>query len=314
MKSQFATLALEVHVSFADQIENLHKDDISIPGVYATKVDASLPEGLAAWAALQAFRENVRIAQPGDFNCKVFDPEVRRYISEVLPQDAVGVFHEYCGKVAEDIPRTTLRLTLDVSYLPNSFLSVDVLKELLVGQVERAVQNGMLTGYSCAEVDKHAYDVDEVLDEPEALKAVNLLESSSDYKLRSDVQRCWIEVDTASVCVMRTDEGVIVDILATDGKPETLASAQISYNDLEGEIVECLGVDIDDVRLQYEYAHPNGPAFDSLDPVDRAAYIKEVAAATAKVAAAIASSTGENSDDDTAPLDLARMFTTAAFR
>lgn len=304
---------IHIHVTTTVQTADLHEADRKIPGVYVAEVADGLPEGVASWAAFEAFHKNVEVKRMNDFAVDFFDPNAEQYVHVFTPSSLNGIQHKFIGKIADQVPRICMRVTLDVSYYGRG-VSVDALQKALTRMVEQGVSKQGLTGMTQATVAQYSVDVAQVIDEPEALKAENLTDARTDYKLQPEVTGCWINVDTASVHIMRVGEGIIVDILAKDGSADALSTAQLTHNDIEGELCEIYGVDIDDVGIQYEYAHPNGPAFDSLSPVDRVAHIKEVAESTAKVAAVIASTSGDSSDDDMAARDLAGVFATASFR
>lgn len=306
MNSQICNRTLHIHVSTTVPVEDLHQYDTAITGVYAAEVDSTLPDGLAAWAALQAFHEKTGIQQPEDFCCEVFDPETGTYVEQEDPDDEEGIDYRFLGWLADELPRTTLRLTLDVSYLAHG-VSVETLTRMLNRMVEEGLGNGMLTGSSKAEVVEHSFEVIQVLDEPEALSPEAPMESRTDYRLSERVKGCWITVDTAAVHIIRTDDGVTVDITANRGRIKPLDSSGVLFSEMEDDICECQGVAIEDVQVQYDFEHPNGPAFDSLPPKKRAEIIERTAKSTAKAVAAIATET-KGDPDNSESWQLAQIF------
>lgn len=306
MNSQILNRTLHIHVSTTVPVEDLHQYDTAIAGVYAAEVDSTLPEGFAAWAALEAFHEKIGIKQLDDFSIQVFDPKTGTYVEQEEPGDEEGIDYRFLGWLGDELPSITLRLTLDVSYHAHG-VSVETLTRMLNRMIEEGLGKGMFTGSSEAEVVEHSFEVIQVLDEPEALSPEAPMESRTDYKLSEHVKGCWITVDTAAVHVMRTDEGVIVDIQANRGSTEPLGSTGVMFSEIEDEVCEWQGIAIEDVQVQYDFEHPTGPAFDSLPHVQREAIIERTAKSTAKAVAAIAKeSKGES--DSSESWQLAQIF------
>lgn len=163
MNKPVAIRPLHIHVSAAVPVEDLHEDDNELPGVYLTEVDASLPDRLAAWGALEAFHRKNGIEELDDFVIAVFDPLRKKYIEQDDPKDSEEVFYRYCGKLSDELPKVTLRLTLDVTYNPGR-VDTQLLKEMLSGTVEYGIGNGGLTGNTPAEVENQSISVEEIGD------------------------------------------------------------------------------------------------------------------------------------------------------
>lgn len=195
------------------------------------------------------------------------------------PSDAEtdSVRYSYEGKVSDDLPTMRLRLTLDVSYLANG-VDAKRLVKMLEHLAEQGVADGMLTGSSSAEVAEYSMTVGEVADEPQVLSPHPAAESGSDYVLKPEAKSCWIIVDSAAVHVVRTDEGVIVDIHADGSASGAIAGTCATYSEIEDDLRGSEGVTLEEVETQYAAAHPKGPLFLSLPPRERARHIRDIAA------------------------------------
>lgn len=161
MKVEFKMRPLHIHVSTTLPVEELRKDDCGHVGVYKVEVESSVPDGLAAWAALEAFHNKIAFSFPDHFEIDVFDPESKTYLVQEEPDSAEGIFYQYCDKLSDERPNVTLRLTLDVTYSPGG-VDTRVLKRMLEGTVAYGISNGGLTGSTPAEVDLHNISVAEI--------------------------------------------------------------------------------------------------------------------------------------------------------
>lgn len=70
----------------------------------------------------------------------------------------------------------------------------------------------------------------------------------TDFTMKPDVKSCWITVDGFGVHVIRTDEGVVVDILANrSGNIDAIAGTYAHHGDAEADVCEGNNINIDDV-------------------------------------------------------------------
>lgn len=70
----------------------------------------------------------------------------------------------------------------------------------------------------------------------------------TDFTMKPDVASCWVTVDGFAVQIIRTDEGVIVDILANrSSNIDAITSTYAHHADAEVDICESEGIEIDDV-------------------------------------------------------------------
>jgi hypothetical protein len=161
MTSEFKLRPLHIHVSASLPVEELHRNDRGHVGVYKVEVESSVPDGFAAWAALEAFHDKIGFSLPENFEIDVFDPESREYLVQEEPSSSEGIFYQYCDKLSDDRPNVTLRLTLDVTYSPGG-VNTRVLKRMLEGTVAYGISNGGLTGSTPAQVDIQNLSVAEI--------------------------------------------------------------------------------------------------------------------------------------------------------
>jgi hypothetical protein len=269
---------LQIHAVVVVPADDIHEDDQGVPGTYEVAVSSGVSDGLAAWAALEAFHLKNGVKVLEDFDFHVFDPAQQSYIQQVEPSEdeANAVRYSYEGKVSDDLPTMRLRLTLDVSYFANG-VDANRLIKMLERLAEQGVADGMLTGSSSAEVAEYSTQVQEVADEPQVLSPHPAAESGSDYVLKPDAKSCWIIVDSAAVHVVRTDEGVMVDIHADGSAGGAIAGTYATYSEIEDDLLESEGVTLGDVETQYAAVHPKGPLFLSLPPHERARHISDIA-------------------------------------
>lgn len=107
-----------------------------------------------------------------------------------------------------DIDQKTLRLTLEVAFIPNT-TPIGDLKLRLEEMVSSAFGEGILTGSTTAEIVHHSanvQEVDSVLSYP--LQALG----NGDYKL-DPKESCWISVANTSLYILPRDEGVEVSAM-----------------------------------------------------------------------------------------------------
>ncbi|MBK4736218.1 hypothetical protein [Noviherbaspirillum pedocola] len=269
---------LQIHAVAVVPREDLDEDDREIPGTYEVTVQRDVSDGLAAWAALEAFHEKNGVEVLEDFEFHVFDPVRQIYLDQEEPTDAEGdsLRYSYEGKLSDELPTMRMRLTLDVSYYVNG-TNPKRLAEMLERLAAQGIENGMLTGSSSAQVAEYSMQVQEVANEPQVLSPHPAAESGSDYVLKPEAKSCWISVDSAAVHVVRTDEGVIVDIHAEGSANGAIAGSGATYSEIEDELLEAEGITLEDVEMQYAYDWPHGPAFFSLPSADRACHIRAAA-------------------------------------
>lgn len=68
---------------------------------------------------------------------------------------------------------------------------------------------------------------------------VKTLSDSCDYKMAKDIKSLWIEVDNISVHIVRTDEGIVVDLypLGCENQ-DAIATTYAFFNEAEEIINE----------------------------------------------------------------------------
>lgn len=140
-------------------------------------------------------------------------------------------------------PPTNIRLTLDVSYNLNGQNAAH-LASLLNDMVARTIGEGLLTGDTAAEVEKHSVSI-AVLSDPDgdspALDQDN--QRGCDYTLRPEENSCWITVGNISVYISRQDEGAVVDLFPQGCEDENcIASTYCMYQESEEAHLERLGL------------------------------------------------------------------------
>jgi hypothetical protein len=69
-------------------------------------------------------------------------------------------------------------------------------------------------------------------------KLTALGENTNEYKLEGE--RVWVDIDSISVCIVKTDDGVVVDLFANDHENDVgcLATAGITFQDALDAIEE----------------------------------------------------------------------------
>lgn len=83
--------------------------------------------------------------------------------------------------------------------------------------------------------DWHAMDADTRFAEAPALKPV----SSNEYELTAKQPAAWVTVDTISVSITRTDEGVVVDLYAKGKEDDSLAGTGLTFVEAEPSCGRC---------------------------------------------------------------------------
>lgn len=60
----------------------------------------------------------------------------------------------------------------------------------------------------------------------------------TDYELEKEATSCWITVDNISVYVIRTDEGVVVDLYAKGCEMESSLGSTYAFNSEAEEVID----------------------------------------------------------------------------
>lgn len=260
---------LHVHAESIIGLDLLSENDAGIPGVYEVRVSPSRDIGEMAWAAVQAFEQQVHFDAPDDFTVRVIHPLTDVEMKPVKPASTEHVRFEFGEKVKWELPRTRLNLTLDISYHGRG-VSAQWLINALKQAVEREILNGSLTGSTDAEIDSHALKVVEVPDEAPGLEPEHGSDSRRDYRMRQEHNSVWVTVDTGVVEIGRNADCIEVNIHPKNASPGALATASVSFSDLEDELCEEHEICIDVVQRRYAQKNPNGKPFALLSPMDRA--------------------------------------------
>lgn len=81
----------------------------------------------------------------------------------------------------------------------------------------------------------HLETSDETVSQPVTPQALTQVGLEHEYEMSLAHQRAWIKVDNLDVALIRTDEGLVVDVFAHGSSEDTVATTWVLTNEVVGE-------------------------------------------------------------------------------